>query len=150
MFFKTLLNHIRGWKHKKISNFPISKKYTNLVSLDLHVTTSSVVPTIYVELNKTNGKENEIQNVKDSEFRISCTVKSSPRANVSFTRLAETLVASTENGITINTSEQGDIVTYTLTLRKITYRQAGEYFCRASNGADKKNVIVGTIQIAGL
>ena len=110
--------------------------------LDLTVTTPSVIPTLYVRLNKTIDD--------DKVFRIECIVKSSPRANVSFTRLGETLIASDENGIELKTRKDGDSVTYIMTLEKITHRQAGEYFCRAQNGVYKKNVVVGVVELAGL
>lgn len=82
-------------------------------------------------------------------FQIECIVKSSPKANASFTRLGETLTASKDEGITMKTIEDGDLVTYTITFQKVTHRNAGEYYCQAQNGVYRENVVVGVIKLEG-
>ena len=98
-------------------------------------------PTLTVKLNQTIKGENV--------FQIGCIVKSSPKANVSFTRLGETLTTSEDRKITMKINSDGDTVTYTMTFQKVTHRNAGEYYCRAQNGVHRKNVVVGVIKLQG-
>ena len=109
--------------------------------IDLTVRTPLFKPTLSVNLNET---------IKGQKvFQIVCIVKSSQKANVSFTRLEQTLTASEEHQITMKSSADGETVTYTMTFQKVTYRNAGEYYCRAQNGVRRENVVVGVIKLQG-
>ena len=87
---------------------------------------------------------------KQTPFIIKCAVSSYPRANVTFTRLGETL-NNTNPRVEVTAAEDGDTVTYTLTLSSVTFSDAAEYFCRASNGnqGQPQKMKVGVIHLAG-
>jgi len=97
-------------------------------------------PTLFIKINET----------KETAFQIHCMVSSFPRANVTFTRLGETLITTNDKRITIDPTENaGNVVSYTLTLKDVTYKDATEYFCRATNGKLVKKTKVGVIYLSG-
>ena len=91
-----------------------------------------------------------INETSKTSFVIKCIVSSSPPANISFTRLGQTLTPLNES-VTITTEGQdGGNVTHVLTLVNATVRDVAEYHCSASNGFLSKTLKAGVINLAGL
>ncbi|XP_066910680.1 neural cell adhesion molecule L1-like [Clytia hemisphaerica] len=106
----------------------------------LTIKESATIPVMNIRTNET----------KQTPFIIECAVSSFPRANVTFTRLGE-LLNNTNPRVEVTVTEDGDTVTYTLTLSSVTFTDAAEYFCRASNRkqGQPQKMKVGVIHLAG-
>jgi len=81
-------------------------------------------------------------------FYVKCIVSSFPRANLTFSGHQQSLTSQNDR-VHVNSTEDGDTVTYVLTIRDVTYRDASEYRCRASNGILSETITANVIHLKG-
>lgn len=79
-------------------------------------------------------------------FTVQCIVSSWPKANVTFLRDQAEVSLETKR-MKIRTEQVGGIITHELTIEKVSYLDAAEYKCRATNGYEVKSTSADILSV---